>query len=644
MNDAQGHEDEVCLDIKRQYDDGIADLALFSMTLTPEATPPIPKAENLTQRYKIYRDKLAAMGCECGILAQATIGHGYKMPHAMPFTKYFGIFEDAEREVSCPLDEGFREYIKDAMKTLAAARPALIMVDDDFRLIARGGRGCGCKLHMARLSELLGRCVTREELRAHLLGNTEEDGRVREAFIKVQGESLIGAARAMREGIDSVDPKLCGAFCCCGNSAEFAGEIAEIIAGEGNPIIVRINNGNYTPQGAKGLSVIAERAATQMAAVRGTVKVSAFLAETDTCPQNRYSTSAHNVHAHYTATILEGASGAKHWITRLANFEPRSGESYRRMLSKYSGYYEALAELYPRLSFFGCRVPLCDKPYYNLNPQNNGFNAPLMSGWSSCVMERLGIPLYFSEEQGGVTCFNGNTDFKFSDEEIKKYLSGCVLLDGAAAKRLCDRGFSEYLGVRCEAWDLGTASGDSFIHEGGRCNAPIEPVKLIPSDGTVTDSVIYQLDAKGERHDIAPSVTVFDNSLGGRVIIYAGLAETKFVYTQAFSLLNEPRKRQLTRLFRKSGRLPVFYDGDAEIYMKGAYVDGDSKKLLAAIFNIGLDPLDEVDLDFETPPRSMEYVGCDGKTYPADFELFGNIAKVKLPLMTLEPMILLINL
>ncbi len=113
------------------------------------------------------------------------------------------------------------------------------------------------------------------------------------------------------------------------------------MAGKGNPVIVRINNGNYTPAGARNLSVHMLRAAYQMATASG--HVDAFLAETDTCPQNRYSTGAHSLHSHFTATILEGASGAKHWITRLSSHEPESGEAYRRLLSRYSGFYHTLS-------------------------------------------------------------------------------------------------------------------------------------------------------------------------------------------------------------------------------------------------------------------------------------------------------------
>lgn len=38
------------------------------------------------------------------------------------------------------------------------------MVDDDFRLLGRSGKGCACPLHMAEFNKRAGTDMTREEL------------------------------------------------------------------------------------------------------------------------------------------------------------------------------------------------------------------------------------------------------------------------------------------------------------------------------------------------------------------------------------------------------------------------------------------------------------------------------------------------
>ena len=47
------------------------------MTLVPEGDPPIDKAAELTERFRLFQKRLAQDGISAGILLQATIGHGY---------------------------------------------------------------------------------------------------------------------------------------------------------------------------------------------------------------------------------------------------------------------------------------------------------------------------------------------------------------------------------------------------------------------------------------------------------------------------------------------------------------------------------------------------------------------------------------
>ena len=56
------HLDEICEDIRQQYEKGVASSALFKMTLVPEGNPPSDKAAILCGKYAPFRDKLNAMG------------------------------------------------------------------------------------------------------------------------------------------------------------------------------------------------------------------------------------------------------------------------------------------------------------------------------------------------------------------------------------------------------------------------------------------------------------------------------------------------------------------------------------------------------------------------------------------------------
>ena len=629
------HIEEICADVSRQYRDGIADCALFMMTLVPEGNPVIDKAKILCEKYALFREKLESMGISCGILVQATIGHGYQLDEMFPFEQYVNLSDGKAEYVCCPYDEGFREHFYNQFATIAKQNPKVIMVDDDLRLMFRHGEGCACPIHLARVNELSGGNYTREELRKRIF--EDKDKNLLEIFYKTQGEALIGAAKAMRAGIDSVNPAIPGCYCTCGNSAEFGGEIAQILAGEGNPAIVRINNARYTSAGARNFSPVMYRAARQIAVLKD--KADYILAETDTCPQNRYSTGAYNLHSHFTASIIEGCGGAKHWITRLKAFEPESGEAYRKVLGKYSKFYEALFEIQSKLKHIGCRIPIHNKPEMKLGWDNSEENA-----WHSFVLERLGLPLYFSHDFGGALFMDGSDCDIYTDEELLEQFKGIVVLSVNMAEKLIERGFGKYIGVDIKTWNGERISGEELYINGNICSAQIGSKQLIPiSDKVEALSSAYHLKNGKERQILFPAVTRFENELGGTVITFCGTPRTAFNYCDAFSFLNESRKKQMASFLSLSGNLPIYYTGDAEMLLRAAYTD-KKDELFCAAFNIGLDNLDEITLQVDGMVNSVEQLMPDGKRCPVSIKEADNRITVETRVNVLEPVILFVNL
>lgn len=631
------HVEEICEDIRGQYESGVANYALFSMTLVPEGTPPVDKAGQLCAKYDIFKKRLDEMGLRSGILVQATIGHGYPLSADSPFAKYVGLVDANKTTVCCPYDDAFCDHMRDVFTTLASYKPDVIMVDDDFRLMGRQGKGCACSLHMNAFNNLAGTKLTKEELRE--LMEQEGDGTHVQYFIETQKDSLLKAARAMREGIDRVNPSLPGLFCGVHNHLEFAEEIAEILAGEGNPIVVRINNGNYTPAGARNLSKVSYRAAVQIEHIRD--KADVILAETDTCPQNRYSTGAQSLHAHFTASILEGTKGAKHWITRLAAHEPRSGQAYRKILAKNRGFYDKLAQLEPKLTWLGCRMPLTVRR--SLYFQNNDWSIwDGTDGWSTNVLERLGLPLYFSSKKGGAVFLSDVADRKFTDEEILEFFRGPVFLASDTAKRLIDRGFLEYIGVDVREWTGKKASEEELFVNHTRCKAQVGLQELVPVGEDVrADSMVCHSVDKTNYEELFPGTTVFHNKLGGTTVVFCGTPITIFNYIEAFSFLNESRKLQLVRLLQECGQLPVYYDSDEEVYLRAARMEDG--KLFSCVFNIGLDPIDEIVLVVEQEVNKVERIASDGKIVECSFRKENGQLVVETPAYTLNPVALIIS-
>lgn len=60
------HIDEICDDIKSQYENGITTCVLFCMTLVPEGNPVVDKAAEMCAVYDLYRERLKRLGVPNG--------------------------------------------------------------------------------------------------------------------------------------------------------------------------------------------------------------------------------------------------------------------------------------------------------------------------------------------------------------------------------------------------------------------------------------------------------------------------------------------------------------------------------------------------------------------------------------------------
>ena len=637
----EDHIDEYCDDIAYQVKNGIATMPLFMFTLTPEGDPVIDKAALCCRKYEAYKKKLDSIGVPSGVLIQATIGHGWKLNEHAPFQKYVGLSDGVSPEVYCPLDKQFQAHMRASAARIASTHPAHIMLDDDFRLIgARVSHGCACPLHMARFSELAGRTVTREELWSTLNQSTPESKRFRKLFIRTQIDSLIECAKELRGGIDSVDPTIPGSFCLCGGkTAEGAYEISEIMAGKGNPVTLRLNNKNYCTPDPRSIVKSMYCSATEISVL--TKRPDVLLAETDTYPQNRYSTSAAMLHSHFTLSILEGVTGAKHWITRLGCYEPNSGKAYRQKLATYRGFYHELARLTPDLTWLGCNVLVPPQALYEFTPQDVA-NAK-SNTWCSPILDRLGLPVYFSNQNEGVCFFGGSCPNWFSDDELRAFLAGNVVLDAVAAKELIQRGFGDALGVdvKARSGDAKNASGE-ICYPDGHSPAMYQVHELIPkSDHVKRYSDVYHLRDGTTREFLFPGVTAFQNEWGGTVVVYSGVTNVPYHAPAAFGFLNETRKAQLVRNLKDLDCLPIYYPEDAEVFMKAAKTkDG---KLFCAVLNMSLDAIDRLPLASDSSIRGIERLMPNGSYESIRFEQKGDLIRLSLTAYPFDPVVLLLE-
>jgi hypothetical protein len=606
-----GHESELAADAEKLLNTGVCTDIACIMTLVPEGDPPEDKARVLGDRFAAFRKVYQADTSRLGILAQATIGHGW-MPDEP--SKYQKIIRPDGTPVyqMCPLDPAFQDYIRDAFRHLAMLSPAFFMIDDDFRLLTTRN-GCFCPLHLSEIGRRLGRDLSREQL----IDVLRKDAAAAHEYDALLLDSLVRLAGVIRDAIDTVDPSIPGSFCTCYGDIRHAGPLARRLAGAEHPPIVRINNARYLTPEMRTFPIRMYQGAVQIAGLAPDITI---LAETDSCPHNRYSTGAHLMHAHYTGSILEGCHGAKHWLTRTHAFQPASGTAYRAILTKHRGFYQALFQAVREsvpADYVAAALP--SVPAFNPAP-NHGSSGGSTRTWSA-VMGVLGLPCNYARMPNLPAMMTGQDVSLFPDEDLRLLLKNGLLLDGPAAEALDRRGFADAIGVRAEPWTGPTVSAERWGKTVLRCDRCYFRLEPISARTRVHSTLLHRKSGVAEAFStLGPAVTLFENAAGGRVAVLAAhCGSGNLMQAPGCSFYDADRKLELVELLSFVCGRPIafYYPEDAEVYLKLRRF-GDNRYLVA-LFNLGHDPLDVIPLaspytiagsEILTPEGTWQEIAC----------------------------------
>ena len=632
----EDHFAERCADVADMHARGVITMPLFEMPLVPEGDPVWDKASGMARLFARYRDALAEKGVPSGILVQASLGHGYEIEPA-PFTRYENLTDGKTAPVYCPEDPRFIAHFREVLRTLAKERPSAIMLDDDFRMIVRPGKGCVCPYHVREFNSRAGTNYTKDELREKILSAPFKDP-LALLYEEIQRDSLIKAITVFREAIDEIDPTIQGINCTSGHFCDSVIYTNPIFAGKNNPTIVRAPNGVYAPITVRGFSDGMRQAAICGSRLKKH-GIKYVLAETDTIPYNRYAKSASYLHAHYVASLLEGLVGAKHWLTRFTAYEPGSGRAYRDMLAKNVRLYERVSRLSREIRWIGVNSAFIEQEHFDFRADRYG------SRWhTNCFvtenLERMGLPFYFSETFSGVTVLEGGIVADMSDEKIREAFAGSVFADGESAAELVRRGYGDLLGVSVSENDEKIDGECLDLADEVFCPSQKNCKKLTVKNGAVRILSRNCVTLRGKTEFASPAVTVLKRR-EGLSVVFCGSFHAEFTYTEGFSFLNESRKAQLVSLLSEAGVLPIYCDGDEEIcFRAGTLPDGS---LFAAAYPLGNDCSDSLRLRTATPPKSVSLLHGDGRFRPVRFSFENGVCTVKTPVRPLIPILLKIK-
>jgi hypothetical protein len=258
------------------------------------------------------------------------------------------------------------------------------------------------------------------------------------------------------------------------------------------------------------------------------------------------------------------------------------------------------------------------------------------------VLERLGLPLYFSSDKGGAVFLDDDVCEKFTDEEIKEFFEGTVFLSAKAAGLLNSHGMRDYIGVDVREWRGKLITTERVAVTDTVIRRQEENYELVPiSEDVEIISGNYFDPGDGKREYLCPGSTVYKNSLGGTAVVFSGTANVPFHYAKIVAYLNSSRKAQIVDVMEKSGNLPVYYPEDAEMYLRAGYLSDGT--LMCACFNLSLDQLESMPLVINRNFSKIEKLLPNGDRALCEYEIKDNTVVVNEPVNTLMPLVLFIS-
>ena len=524
---------------------------------------------------KKIKSALSANGITLSLNPWTTLVHsprGRKLKEGQNFRLMIGESGRDNGVSPCPLCENWLKYICElwahAVKEL---QPDSIWIEDDWRLHnhgrALGWGGCFCEEHLRLFSEKVGQKVSREELISKVYGA----GPVhpwRKIWIELNGETMLPPIKTIHDAVKAACPDTRIALMCGGvdvNSIEGRNWHAlQDAAGFDPAFLVRPTMGPYT-----------EVRAMMQYPVHARLVVASLKRPLEICPELETG-PRHGAYSKGNAfagwELEQCVTFGAHAVT-INHFDMMGCGTCTA-----PGFSKMLKEKFPRLSAVqalaldddnsqGANILFSPEASKYVEAEKCGISqiSSFNYEWGK-VAEILGFSHRYTtkieENSPQVMLVSGQVLNAFSDDEVKKLLSGRVILDGVAAAGLVKRGFGKELGLADPVRHYHNVSAFSYeeIYEADPAIYGVPNPRLTlqracrqlwqftPVDSKVE---ILSMVKKFDHSDMFGCTFCYNNALGGRVAVLSmpmgDYGDSEWFYMGYFSAFRRIFMQRLLR-------------------------------------------------------------------------------------------------
>ena len=636
---------DTILDLHRKYGYRRFMLACPSKGWRAIGFPPKEHFEELARAFLDVKNALLPYGIECGWWITTVIKSG----PSDDFVRIKRANGTLAPFSSCPLDKTFREHFADCVALFARiAKPSFIITEDDYSIIASApGNGCFCDLHLDKFSKRMGKEYTREELSAVLSERTPSALEIIKKWRELMKDTLVDFAREIRKKLDEVSPEIPVGYMqagCADAEGDCTYEICKALAGDKHIPFSRLYGTFYNGVTAQNIPTVTFHPIYCRQHIEGDFK---FYHESDSFPTSRFFTSGTEMRAIMATVYSAGFGGST--FQQLESSDLPEETAYGKMFIREKKRFDGIIRKASECEMLG--VEICYDPFYNT------LEAPHLPSWIQPIA-LFGIPYTTKESKAA---FWDKKQARYCDDStVKKYLSKVLFLDGEAARILCNRGYSEYIGVSAGdditvgklAFDLAAEeivreefASDRYARTMGIASVfasgkEASAVRLTPNNASTR--IITEV-VSSAHEIVSPGMTLYKNELGGTVIVMGmTIGES---YSQ--SLLCYTRQRLFEKLISENCDEYVFVKNTPRIFtVMNQAKNADESGFIAmlTLINLGCDTQNGILLHLPKKLEKAESIlalTSDGEWKDVCFRRADDGVMIDVDLNYLDPMYLI---
>ena len=489
---------------------------------------PIDEAIEEAQCLRQAKKRLNENGIHMGINVTATLGHfKSRWDHTQKFPNIGHWLTDMDGNINksmpCPLDIGFRTYIKEIYQIYAQCLPDYLFVDDDLRY-ELGPRkwGCLCDLHIDGFSRFTNKDWTRNILVESLL--TEQQ--VRAKWIEFCGQSLVDLAEHVTAAVRDVSSDVpIGMMVPCVHTLPVMGHnLTNVLDAlhSGNKPLLRPPIGPYQDHNRRDLvgGIVYIEQIGHYLDDRNPV----YTPEIEIAPFTRFSKSMTVIRFHIAQAIMNRmynpAISLAGYVGDPIDIEP----AFRKFLPQEKPFFDSL-----------CKMKLSPKARKGIGLLFDFDSAKATKGfcdnssnlaWPSFVLSKtlgsMGLPYTF--EESSIYFLAGDSVRNFSKSKIEQILSRGVILEANTAKALIEMGYGDLIGVNkielIENWAAEKYVAPDFTGPYTDTYTPLSAANFdLYRMSLMPDVKVISRVVGHDRKELAPGMCIYINALGGKIAI-----------------------------------------------------------------------------------------------------------------------------